>query len=147
MEIGEIINCEIIALKEYGALATIAEGIIGLIHISEISHEYIGHISDRLQIGTCVTAKIIGKTPDGEFRLSLKQVAERTESLKKLDRQIAVPSSQREEAPKGLLEQPVKDWIRDVDIGLRLLRKNRAKRLAETTEPLKMSDTNDKHHR
>ncbi|HBR09698.1 TPA: hypothetical protein DD712_00325 [Candidatus Acetothermia bacterium] len=147
MELGDIINCEIIALKKYGAIATLAEDVIGLIHISEISHGYVRHIGDWLQVGTCATVKIIGKTADGRFKLSLKQVEKRAASPEKLVRRTTAPNGKRAETTKDLLELQVKRWIQDLDTGLHLLRKNRAKRLAEVIEPLRTANVNsDKHH-
>lgn len=147
MEIGDIINCEIIALKKYGALVTLAEEMIGLIHISEISDEYVRHVGDWLQIGTFATVKIIGQTADGRFNLSLKQVEASTESPEKLVPQTTAPNGSRREATTDLLEQQVKRWMQDLDAGLRLLRKNRAQRLAEIIEPLRTANADrDKHH-
>ncbi|MCI2424601.1 S1 RNA-binding domain-containing protein [Candidatus Acetothermia bacterium] len=126
MELGDIIPCKIIALKKYGALAALPEEAIGLIHISEISHEYVRNVGDWLQVGTFTTVKIIGKTADGRFKLSLKQVEERTESSEKLVRQTIASNGNRREVAEDLLELQVQDWIKDVDARLRLLRKNRA---------------------
>lgn len=70
---GEIVEGKITSLKPYGAFISLAQGVQGLVHISEIRNEYIQNIHDYLKIGEIVTAKILKINPkDQKIALSLR---------------------------------------------------------------------------
>jgi S1 RNA binding domain protein len=56
----------------------VAEGLSGLVHISEIAHEYVHRVEDHLRKNDVVRAKVIGIKPDGKIELSIKQLEEST---------------------------------------------------------------------
>ena len=72
LEIGQVVEAKILRLMPFGALVEIGEGTTGLIHISEIAHEFIRNIGEYLSPGDVVQAKIIGVREPGKFQLSLK---------------------------------------------------------------------------
>ena len=56
---GDVVNVKIVSITAYGAFANIIEGIDGLIHISQIADHFIRNISDEVQLGEILQAKII----------------------------------------------------------------------------------------
>ena len=76
LEIGQVVEAKILRLMPFGALVEIGEGTTGLIHISEIAHEFIRNIGEYLSPGDVVQAKIIGVREPGKFQLSLKALTE-----------------------------------------------------------------------
>lgn len=73
--LGSQITVTIKRLAKFGAFAEIAHGIMGLIHISEISAERVENVGDKLKIGDEVTATVIRIEPE-KRRISLSLVAE-----------------------------------------------------------------------
>lgn len=72
-KIGQIIEGEITGIKPYGAFVNIDDNTSGLIHISEISDEYVRDIEYFVSQGEKVIAKIIDIDKDNkQLRLSLK---------------------------------------------------------------------------
>lgn len=78
-QIGDTVLGQVIAIKPYGAFVQLPAGEVGLIHISEVAQEYVRDINDYLVIGQEVAVKIIGRSKEGKYTLSLKQVTRREE--------------------------------------------------------------------
>lgn len=66
---------EVTAIKPYGAFVRLVTGDQGMIHISEISTEYVRDISQYLTVGQQVVVKVIGRNEAGKYNLSLKRVS------------------------------------------------------------------------
>lgn len=59
-------------LPNVGALVRFADGDVGLIHISEIAHEYVKAVEDYVRENEEVTVKVLGVNDQGRYELSLK---------------------------------------------------------------------------
>ncbi|MFN4217711.1 MAG: S1 RNA-binding domain-containing protein [Candidatus Bipolaricaulia bacterium] len=97
----EAVVGEVTAIKPYGAFVRLVTGDQGMIHISEISTEYVRDISQYLTVGQKVVVKVIGRNEEGKYNLSLKRVSredhdaalfhnEVTQVKKALDERLAV---------------------------------------------------------
>ena len=72
---GQLIEGTITHLTKFGAFARISEDLEGLIHLSEISEEHIGHPKEVLKEGEVVTLRIIKIDPEKRrIGLSLRKV-------------------------------------------------------------------------
>lgn len=77
---GDVVEGTVDSIKPYGAFIKLADGIDGLVHISQISTQRIKHPSAVLTEGQTVNVKILS-TADGKLSLSMKALAEqRTEA-------------------------------------------------------------------
>lgn len=70
--VGEIYMGTVTKILEIGAIVNIFPGKDGLLHISEISHERIKDVKEKLSIGQRVRCKILHVENGGRFKLSLK---------------------------------------------------------------------------
>jgi S1 RNA binding domain protein len=71
---GEIHEGTIEKITEYGAFVNLPENRHGLVHISEISYEYVSNVADLLQEKQKIRVKILSISPDGKkISLSIKQ--------------------------------------------------------------------------
>ena len=73
IEIGEIYEVKVEKIVAFGAFCEIAPGKSGLVHVSEVSDEFVKDVSTILKEGDILKAKVIGIDPQGKIRLSLKQ--------------------------------------------------------------------------
>mgnify|MGYP004636732841 FL=1 len=74
---GDVVKVKIVSMTAYGAFANIIEGIDGLIHISQISHDRIAKPQDVLTVGQEVEAKITQiDTERKRISLSIKALTE-----------------------------------------------------------------------
>ena len=85
--VGDVVKGTVARIKDFGAFISLEPGIDGLVHVSEISHNYIKSAADALKVGDEVEAKIINFEKD-KITLSIKacqepevqEVAEKEES-------------------------------------------------------------------
>ena len=76
---GEIIEGKITGITKYGVFVEIDGENSGMIHISEISSEFIKDINEVLKINQTVKAMVIGVNESGRLALSIKQLPENKE--------------------------------------------------------------------
>ena len=74
--VGSAIEGPVTRLTKFGAFVELAEGVEGLVHVSEISAERrINHPQDVLRVGERVKAQVLGvDTEKRQIRLSMKQL-------------------------------------------------------------------------
>jgi len=74
---GMVVEGPVVSLTKFGAFVQIAEGVEGMIHVSEISAEKrINHPQDVLKAGQIVKAQVLELDPQKRtVRLSIKQMA------------------------------------------------------------------------
>jgi small subunit ribosomal protein S1 len=73
---GNVVEGPITSITKFGAFVQVAEGIEGMIHVSEISAEKrIMHPQDVLKVGQVVKAQVLAADPEKrQLRLSIKQM-------------------------------------------------------------------------
>lgn len=76
ISIGSVVEGPVVTLMPFGAFVQIAEGVEGMIHVSEISAEKrINHPQDVLKVGQRVQAQVLGIDPEKRnIKLSMKQL-------------------------------------------------------------------------
>lgn len=69
---GQILEGEVINIKEFGAFIEFAPGKEGMVHISKIANERINHVEDVLTLGDHVKVVCLGKDKMGRMSFSIK---------------------------------------------------------------------------
>ena len=74
--VGSAIEGPVTRLMKFGAFVQLAEGVEGLVHVSEITADRrINHPQDVLHAGQMVKAQVLGvDTEKRQIRLSMKQL-------------------------------------------------------------------------
>lgn len=75
MVIGEIFDGKITAIIKYGCIVSFAENKTGMVHISELSKNFVNDINDIVKINQEVKVKVVKIDENGRINLSMKQVA------------------------------------------------------------------------
>jgi len=73
--LGDIIECDVAGLVDFGVFLKIEEGLEGLVHISEIDWGLVEDPRNMFKVGDKVKAKII-EVKDGKISLSIKALKE-----------------------------------------------------------------------
>ena len=74
-QVGDILKVKVVRFTKFGVFVNIADGIDGLVHISQISNRRIKNASDCLELGQEVEAKIIETNiPEHKINLSIREV-------------------------------------------------------------------------
>ena len=76
LKIGEVLEGKISGIMKFGAFVSFEDGTSGLVHISEISNEYVEDINNHLKVGQTVSAKVLTIDDNGKVALSIKQTLE-----------------------------------------------------------------------
>jgi polyribonucleotide nucleotidyltransferase len=76
VEVGAVYEGKVAKLMDFGAFVTILPGKDGLVHISQISHERVEKVSDKLSEGDIIKVKVLEVDKQGRIRLSMKAVDE-----------------------------------------------------------------------
>ncbi|KRM05393.1 30S ribosomal protein S1 [Lactobacillus kitasatonis] len=70
---GDVFEGEVKSLTNFGAFVEVADGIQGLVHVSEISNKHVDKPSDVLKVGQAVKVKVLNIDPsDRRISLSIK---------------------------------------------------------------------------
>ncbi len=78
---GSVVDCKITKITEFGAFAQIADGVEGLIHISELSREHIEDAAQVVKVGETHKAEVISVDPaERKIALSIKQFMRNSEN-------------------------------------------------------------------
>lgn len=73
LEIGSIAEGCVTGVMPFGAFVSLPENKSGLVHISEITNEYVENINDYIKQGDKVKVKVIGIDKSGKINLSIKK--------------------------------------------------------------------------
>ncbi|MBQ3054240.1 MAG: S1 RNA-binding domain-containing protein [Clostridia bacterium] len=79
IEVGKILNGKIKSIAPFGAFAELEEGLVGLIHISEVASAYVKDINEHLTVGQEVKVKVLSVDDNGKINLSIKKAVENEE--------------------------------------------------------------------
>ena len=72
VEVGKEYAGKVVSLRDFGAFVEILPGQDGLLHVSEISDEYVSDVADVLKIGDEVKVKVVEVDDSGKVRLSMR---------------------------------------------------------------------------
>ena len=99
-EIGELVSGKVTKVASFGAFVEIEEGVDGLVHISQISEQHVTKVTDALQVGQDVEARVVRIDRD-ERRIGL--------SIKAVNMPVEEIARQQEELMAAL--KPGEDMV------------------------------------
>ena len=73
LQVGDIVEGKVTGIKPFGAFVSLPECKTGLVHISEVSYEFVQDLSAVLSDGQTVQVKVLSIAPDGKIALSIKR--------------------------------------------------------------------------
>ncbi len=85
-EESAILQGKITGLAPFGAFVELEDGRTGLVHISEVSSEYVEDITKHLKVGQSVKVKIMSVDENGKISLSIKKACEDVKKRKPAER-------------------------------------------------------------
>lgn len=73
VSVGEIVEGTVSDIVNYGAFVKLDDGKNGLVHISEVSRDYVQDIHSVLKTGDKIKAKVLSIDDKGKIALSIKK--------------------------------------------------------------------------
>ena len=83
LEIGAIYDGKVTGLTGFGAFVSLPDGKSGMVHISEVSTDYVKDIKDFLKEGQDVKVKVVSISPEGKISLSIRKAMEPSKEEKR----------------------------------------------------------------
>lgn len=77
LTVGSITSGKVESVMPFGAFVALPENKSGLVHISEITNEYIENINDYIKTGDTVSVKVLDIDKAGKISLSIKKAKPR----------------------------------------------------------------------
>ena len=113
VEVGSIVEGKITGVKKFGAFVALPGGQTGMVHISEVSNEYIQELSDVLSEGQTVKVKVMSISPEGKIALSIKRTEPRPPRPQRADTgRTWQPRTQSQPQVKSRSEEKISDLRR-----------------------------------
>ena len=108
VSVGEIVEGTVTGITNFGAFVQLPEGKSGLVHISEISHDYVEKVADYLKKSQKVKVKILSISNDGKISLSIRQAKPKT------NKPVEIEWSKQEDLQKSMsFEDKLNMFLKD----------------------------------
>ncbi|MDO4281840.1 MAG: bifunctional 4-hydroxy-3-methylbut-2-enyl diphosphate reductase/30S ribosomal protein S1 [Peptococcaceae bacterium] len=96
--VGSVLKGKVVRIAPFGAFVSLADGVDGLVHISQISWEHVDKVEDALSIGQEVDVKVLEVDGDRKrISLSIKDLKERPA----VEKPAAPAKPKRQSKPKS----------------------------------------------
>ena len=115
---GDVIHGKVVRIVPFGAFVEVEKGIDGLVHVSQISHEFLENPTTALTIGQEIDAKILKlDCAEKKMTLSIKALEPKPENLEKKARAPKAEDGEvKEKVRKPRAAKPVEEvteWKED----------------------------------
>lgn len=121
--VGDVVEGKVVRIVPFGAFVELEKGIDGLVHVSQISHEWLENPTSALKVGEVVSAKIIAIDHEKEkITLSIKAMTPapeapakpKREETEEAEKPARKPRRQRNEENDG----EMREWKENNDGGV-----------------------------
>lgn len=108
ISVGAIVEGTVTGITNFGAFVQLPEGKSGLVHISEISHDYVEKVSDYLKKGEKIKVKVLSISNDNKISLSIRQ------AKPKSSQPVEIEWNKPDNSQKGLsFEDKMNKFLKD----------------------------------
>jgi len=84
-KIGDLVKCQVTGIEKYGAFVSVDTAYDGLIHISEVSNDFVNDIHDYLDVGQIIYCEILDvDNVEYQLKLSIKNINYKLKSNSKI---------------------------------------------------------------
>lgn len=90
LEVGKTVKGVVTKITNFGAFVSLEGGKSGMVHISEVSTDYVRDITAYLSEGQSVEAIIINIDANNRIGLSIKKLLEKKKAMKQPDEYVPV---------------------------------------------------------
>lgn len=108
VSVGKVVEGTVTGITNFGAFIQLPEGKSGLVHISEISHDYVEKVADYLKKDQKVKVKVLSINNDGKISLSIRQAKPKT------NKPVEIEWSKQDDLQKGMsFEDKLNSFLKD----------------------------------
>ncbi|HHV59626.1 MAG TPA: RNA-binding protein S1 [Clostridiaceae bacterium] len=122
VRVGDVLEGKVSGITNFGAFVQLPGGKTGLVHISEISKEYVKDVNNHLKEKQTVTVKVMSIDKNGKISLSIKKALEPVQVEERPKPSNDNDSKKRPDAMS--FEDKLSKFLKDSDEKLGDLKKN-----------------------
>ena len=119
---GDVIHGKVVRIVPFGAFVEVEKGIDGLVHVSQISYEFLENPTTVLSIGQEIDAKILKLDPvEKKMTLSIKALEPKPENVERKSKAKDEDGEGKEKARKPKKEKPadeMTEWSESDNAGV-----------------------------
>ncbi|MFH1093764.1 MAG: S1 RNA-binding domain-containing protein [Candidatus Omnitrophota bacterium] len=104
LKVNDSVDVQVTKIHSFGAIVTLPDGKRGLIHISQVSDDFVKDISSYLKVGDKLTARIKKIAGDGKIDLTLRK-----------KKKVVVPEVREKEFRFSHLEEKMNEFLSRVE--------------------------------
>ncbi|MGM7702611.1 S1 domain-containing post-transcriptional regulator GSP13 [Pseudalkalibacillus sp. Hm43] len=113
-EVGSTVEGKVTGIKPFGAFVALDDQHQGLVHISEVSHDYVKDINDHLSVGDTVEVKVMNVEEDsGKISLSIRKTQAAPEPKQQRPRRKRPAQNDNNTQGFNTLEDKLKSWLKE----------------------------------
>ena len=86
--IGEIYEGKVASIMPYGGFVDLVPGLAGLLHVSEMSDDFVKDVRQFINEGDIIKVKVVGIDNMGKIKLSMKGLDNKKEEVKKVEEKV-----------------------------------------------------------
>ena len=125
IEVGSKIQGKVSGITKFGAFVDLDDNNTGLVHISEVSSQYVNDIHDVLSVGDVVNVKVMSIGEDGKIALSIRRYDEdKKPKQEKRSPQRHQKKAARPQHKSQDFDTMLNNFMKDSDERLSSLRRN-----------------------
>ncbi|MBQ3235573.1 MAG: S1 RNA-binding domain-containing protein, partial [Clostridia bacterium] len=112
--VGDVVTGKVVRIVSFGAFVELEKGVDGLVHVSQISHEFLENPASKLKVGDEVNAKILAIDVEKEkITLSIKALLDAPVKEEK-----AEDKPKKEKKAKKEDDDEIHGWTESADSGV-----------------------------
>ncbi len=114
-QVGDVVTGKVVRIVSFGAFVEVEKGVDGLVHVSQICHEFLENPATKLKVGDEVNAKILAIDVEKEkLTLSIKATLEAPVKEEKVEED----KPKKERKAKKEDDEDIRGWTESSDGGI-----------------------------
>ncbi len=115
--IGDVIKGKVVRIVPFGAFVEVEKGIDGLVHVSQISNQWLENPVSALEVGQEIEAKILDINPEKEkMNLSIKALLPEVEKPEETEDKPAKTKKRKAKPVEEDEEKELREWKDDASV-------------------------------
>ena len=99
-KLNDLVDVQVVKIHSFGAIVSLPDGKRGLIHISQVSDDFVKDINSYLKVGDKLSARIKKIASDGKIDLTLRK-----------KKKVLVPETREKDFKFSHLEEKMNEFL------------------------------------